>query len=287
MAKCSKRAQAVAEQKGAASLSSAAASPRRSSGHPSLGVTPRSCASGSAIGSRLPSRLPSARSRGGAVAAPTAAPAAAPAAAAATLGVGGHGEGGGAMPKPKRRSLALERLELMLEQPPHARRAALPNERAARVSGRWHSITARLLSLQYETADGSDWTHLWRSANVLARVGADNPRLIAQLDRAVDPQRSRSLFDSRFDSRPRDVSPSAIVDRARTPFGRVASMSSFEKDSWLNDIEEHRLRCHVMPMLGDVWAGELIDHTQKGAIGKQASRQLTRRQSLDALHRVL
>ena len=88
------------------------------------------------------------------------------------------------MPKPKRRSLALERLEHMLEQPPHARRAALPNERAARVNGRWHSITARLLSLQYEAADGSDWTHLWRSANVLARVGADNPRIIAQLDRA-------------------------------------------------------------------------------------------------------
>jgi hypothetical protein len=64
-------------------------------------------------------------------------------------------------------------------------------------------------------------------------------------------------------------------------------MSSFEKDSWLNDIEEQRLRCHVMPMLGDVWAGELIDHRHKGAIGKQASRQLTRRQSLDALHKVL
>jgi hypothetical protein len=201
--------------------------------------------------------------------------------------VGGEGEGGGGMAKPKRRSLALERLEHMLEQPPHARRAALPNERAARVNGRWHSITARLLSLQYEAADGSDWTHLWRSANVLARVGADNPRIIAQLDRVADPQKSDGRFESRFDSRPRDVSPSAIVDRARTPFGRVASMSSFEKDSWLNDIEEHKLRCHVMPMLGDVWAGELIDHTQKGAIGKQASRTLTKRQSLDALHKVL
>tara|TARA_B100000795_G_scaffold109359_1_gene80726 strand:+ start:357 stop:962 length:606 start_codon:yes stop_codon:yes gene_type:complete len=201
--------------------------------------------------------------------------------------VGGYGEGGGAMPKPKRRSLALERLELMLEQPPHARRAALPNERAARVSGRWHSITTRLLSLQYEAGDGSDWTHLWRSANVLARVGADNPRLIAQLSRAVDPQKSHSQFEDRFASRPKDVAPSAIVDRARTPFGRVASMSSFEKDSWLNDIEEHKLRCHVMPMLGDHWAGGLIDQTQNSAIGKQASRQLTRRQSLDALHKVV
>ena len=53
--------------------------------------------------------------------------------------------------------------------------------------------------------------------------------------------------------------------RLNTPFGRVASAWGVEKDLWLNDIDERKLRYCVTPMRGESWADELIEHARSGS----------------------
>ena len=117
-------------------------------------------------------------------------------------------------------------------------------------SVRMPTLMARLGS----GGETAEWTKLFRSADVISRLGTDNPRVVGKLN-----------------ERPRSPGVGERGSRPRTPFGRVASLShagtGLEKDSWLTDIDERKLRYHVMPMHGDPWSGELISYSQKGAIG--------------------